>query len=393
MKVLKRSSLCKVARFKMKKRSTTPLLVSVSMVIFAIGTLTKVQPVGAFWQAAASSSEVQFTTGDWRPPAVKVYLDQAGQEYLVDELVTSDCSFNQEVTLTPAGLSCTLNLGETDLPQFLSFNYQQTDSNGLLTQPGFKLEAKSSATSFIAFTPGISPATPSSSWRSAWVDLKRLKENLGDTNQVTLKFELVGPSLSDVEPSKVKLKNLTTLALVANLNDQLKLKASEPVTWQIDYQVDSQAKHLKLNDQEATLDFSQLDVGALPDSWQIKAVDKAGNESEVIKPLIYIVDSQSIKANSFQLEKETNDRLSLTFNLEINKLNQVLSWRLREKRGDTWQVYDLVKTVPFLNMRDSLLSVNQERVVFTTKDRVSNQPVCLDALILTHNWQEVICTH
>ncbi len=351
----------------------------------------------AFWQTGMLSHQLKFTTGDWTPPTISVELSQVDKNYLIDELVGSDCQLEGELELDKVGFECQLSLKEgADLPRWLSFKYQVGTSSGLLPlQPSFVVEVQTPSSTKTVFTDGVSLTDSNDDWRYGWLSLDELAQFANDQGQISLIFRTLPSQVSgfNIIPTQVKLKELTTLRFAVSTTDKLRLLADEPVIWQINYQVGDEARQLKEEGKEVELGFDGFEVNTLPSSWQISAIDQAGNQSQILKPQLYILDEGKSQVNVINLEHnlESDNRLSLKFDLLETWLDQTLGFRLRQKDSNNWQEVDLFKVVPF-NQPIFMTSVKNEKVVLTTVKPVNLPSFCLDALSLVGSWKEVLCT-
>ena len=354
------------------------------------------KPMLAFWQAGVLSHQLRFTTGDWTPPAISVKLKQVDKNYLIDELVGSDCQLEGELELDEVGFKCRLDLkNEANLPRWLSFKYHVSISGGLLLlQPSFVVEVQTPSSIKTVFIDSVSSTDSDNDWRYGWLSLDELSKLTDGQGKTTLVFRTLPTQVDSFSQSQVRLKKLTTLRLTAKRSNQLKLVADEPVTWVLDYQVGNEVRQLQKSGQEVEVDLSELDVHALPNSWQIRAVDQAGNESQVLRPQFYIIDDDQDRVTVANLEhhQEVDGRLSLRLDVVDAWLDQVAGFRLRQKGANSWQEVNLVKVMPFVKPT-FLTSLKGERVVLTTSRSPDSADFCLDALTLLGEPQELVCTY
>ncbi len=355
-----------------------PMLLS--FIMFWLALFLSTNQVNAFWQSQTNSVDLTFIAGDWRPPASEIKLMQNGQTYQVGELLTQNCQGKQMSLADLSNITCQLDFHQHDPAQLIYFQSKNEANNpALFNQPDFQLARSDNRQQWTGFwSSGVSPNAPNQQWQSHWLPLKSIAQN---QNKFKLRFSASPTQVTNeqVASAKVVIKNLTTLALVVTNNDKLHFKASEPVNWQITYRLSGQIRNLHLSGQEAELKLADIDPQADPHSWQIQAIDLAGNEGQLIKPIIYFDQSHSIQITHFHFQRSKTNKLTLGFDITDQAIpEQVKNFFLETDQVDTKTIIELKKVTPFISF-DNQLSKIGERVVLTTTTTITNKNFCLYA--------------
>ena len=376
-------------------------LVKVGLAISLFSLLAFFAPksVLAWWMGQVSFDLVKLTTGDWRPPAAEVSLEQQGQSYLVKEVVDETCQGEHQL----AGgrtLSCPVHLDHlTKLPQYIGFEYLiDSTLSAELVKPSLtvKLTDCGSDQTLVLWQDGISTDSASlNTWFKGWLAL----DNQVDLSQLNSSSTCKLIFQSQTSDSVIlKLKNITSLVLAVSVGDKLALKATEPVSWQIKYLRGGQENKAVFQGQEASLlldsDLSQAEAT----SWQIQATDLAGNLSQVIQPKIYFLPEGDLNSSLkvWENQKEADNLLVIKLVLDRLGLDQFKNFRLQVESGqndDTWQKVDLVKITPFILAANTIGSPAHsfETLVLQSSQAVDKEHFCLQAQLLSGRWQQLKC--